>query len=269
MRNYTLILLATLSAAVWGDEAIILATTTSTHDSGLLDVLVPAFEKESGISVKTIAVGSGAAIKMAETGDADVVLAHSPEAEQKAIAAGYLIHGCAVMHNDMVLVGPKDDPAGVRGTASAADAMAAIARHGRFISRGDESGTHRAEMALWREAGVDPTTLPAREETGQGMGNTLSIASEKKSYALTDRGTWRSMSSRLELEIVFSGDTKLMNFYHAYVVDPARHQHVNAEAATKFVDYLVSDAGQRVIASFRVEGGAPLFTPERPPSPDR
>jgi len=255
---------ALLSAPVVARQnAIILATTTSTQDSGLLDVLVPRFEKEQGIEVKVIAVGTGAALRMASTGDADVVLVHAPDAEKKYVDDGDLVEGRRVMHNDFVIVGPPQDPAALRGQKGIAAAMKAIAARGTFISRGDDSGTHKQELALWSAAGVDPRTMARREETGQGMGATLNVADQKRAYTLTDRGTFLSLRKRLGLEILFEGDPTLLNIYHVYVVNPAKHQKVRAAGARAFAAFLVSPAIQRLIGDFkRQELGRPLFVPD-------
>ncbi len=241
-------------------RSIILATTTSTQDSGLLDVLVPRFEKESGIEVKVIAVGTGAALRMASTGDADVVLVHAPDAEKKYVEAGDLIEGRRVMHNDFVIVGPPEDPARLRATKSVADAMRAVAAGGIFISRGDDSGTHKQELALWASAGIDPRSMTRREETGQGMGATLNVADEKRAYTLTDRGTYLALRKRLGLAILFEGDPALLNIYHVHVVSPDKHTKVNAAEARAFAAFLVSPAIQEAIGNFkRQEYGQPLF----------
>lgn len=248
-------------------DSIILATTTSTQDSGLLDMLVPRFEQESGIHVKVIAVGSGAALRMASTGDADVILVHAPEAEKKYVEAGDLIEGRQVMHNDFVIVGPPEDPAGVGRMQSAADAMRAIADRGVFISRGDDSGTHAQELVLWASASVDPRSMGRREETGQGMGATLTVADQKPAYALTDRGTYLALRTRLRLAIVFQGDSSLRNVYHVYVVNPDRHQRAEAAGARAFAAFLVSPLIQRAIGDFkRQEYGEPLFFPDALPA---
>lgn len=194
--------------------SIILATTTSTQDSGLLDVLVPRFEKESGIDVKVIAVGTGAALRMGATGDADVLLVHAPDAERPYVESGDLIDGRSVMHNDFVIVGPGEDPAGVRRARTIGEAMRAIASRGVFVSRGDDSGTHKAEITLWESARIDPKSLARREETGQGMGATLNVADQKRGYTLADRGTYLSLRRRLALVILFQGDQSLRNVYH-------------------------------------------------------
>jgi len=246
--------------------ALILATTTSTQDSGLLDVLVPRFEKERGSLVKVIAVGSGAALRMAARGDADVILVHAPAAEQPYVVAGDLIDGRVVMHNDFVIVGPSGDPAGIRGLTSVTDVMRAIAAHGTFVSRGDESGTHAQELALWAASRIDPRSLGRREETGQGMGATLNVADQKRAYTLADRGTYLSLRRRLDLVILFQGDASLRNVYHVYGVNPARHPRVRHAEARAFIDFLVSGPTQRAIAAFKHdEFGEPLFIPDALP----
>ena len=194
---------ASVRAQVQSTTSIILATTTSTQDSGLLDVLVPRFEKESGIAVKVIAVGSGAALRMASKGDADVVLVHAPAAELPYVKAGELVDGRGVMHNDFVIVGPSEDPAGIRTMTSVDDVMHALAARAAFVSRGDDSGTHSQELALWAAARIDPGSLDRREETGQGMGATLTVADQRRAYTLTDRGTYLSLRRRLRLAILF------------------------------------------------------------------
>ena len=250
--------------------SLILATTTSTQDSGLLDVLVPRFEQESGISVKVIAVGTGAALRLASRGDADGVLTHAPEAEKPYVDAGHLIEGRRVMHNDFVIVGPPGDPAGVRSHESVTTVMRTMAERGVFISRGDDSGTHKQELALWKAVGVDPRGVPKREETGQGMGATLNVADQKRGYALTDRATYLSLRKRLDLAIVFEGDRALLNIYHVYVVNPAKHQRVNVAAARAFARFLVAPATQRAIGEFkRHEYGQSLFVPDALPSSKR
>jgi len=243
--------------------SIILATTTSTQDSGLLDALVPRFEKARGIEVKVIAVGTGAALRMAGSGDADVVLVHAPEAERKYVESGDLIDGRLVMHNDFVIVGPPDDPAGVSKGKSAADAMRAIAARGTFVSRGDDSGTHAQELALWGTARIDPKAVARREETGQGMGATLNIADQKRAYTLTDRGTYLSLRSRLGLAIAFQGDPALRNVYHVYAVNRAKHPKTRYSEARAFIDFLVSPPVQQAIGVFKRDVyGESLFFPD-------
>jgi len=242
---------------------ILLATTTSTQDSGLLDVLVPRFRAKNGVEVKVIAVGSGAAIKMAAKGDADVVLSHAPAAEDAAVAAGDLLPGRPVMHNDFVLVGPPADPAGVGAAKDLRAVLKAVATRGRFVSRGDDSGTHKLELDLWRAAGLDLADIPRRQETGQGMGATLHIAAEKAAYTLTDRGTFLAQKDKVRLCVLFAGDPRMRNPYRVYVVNPGRHPGINESGAKAFADFLVSSGVQRLIADFRrKELGEPIFVPD-------
>ena len=244
-------------------SSVILATTTSTQDSGLLDVLIPLFEKKSGHTVKTIAVGTGQSLALGDRGEADVVLVHAPRLELEYLAKGNLINRRLVMHNDFVLVGPLADPAGIKGVRKAADALKKIAEtRGTFVSRGDNSGTHNTERSLWKAAGVVPKGS-WYIESGQGMGATLTIASEKGAYALTDRGTYLSLQRRVQLAILLEGDAPLLNVYHVMEVSPARHAKVNAAGGKAFADFIVSSQAQAVIKTFGVEKyGAPLFFPD-------
>jgi tungstate transport system substrate-binding protein len=242
---------------------MVLATTTSTQDSGLLDSLLPVFRAGSGIDVKVIAVGSGAALVMARTGDADAVLVHAPEAERPYVKSGDLVEGRRIMHNDFLIVGPKDDPAGAGGARNLAAAMRKIAAAGPFMSRGDGSGTEKKELELWKAAGVEPARVRRREETGQGMGATLLVASERGGYTLTDRGTFLALRERLDLSPLVQGDPKLLNVYHAYVVNPARHRKVKPGEARAFVEFLASEPAQSLIGSFgESRFGQPLFVPD-------
>ncbi len=251
------------ASALEQNRSIILATTTSTQDSGLLDVLVPRFEREHGIEVKVIAVGTGAALRMAASGDADVVLVHAPASERTYVEAGDLIEARLVMHNDFVIIGPPDDPAGVRRQHAARDAMKAIAAQGMFISRGDRSGTHEAELSLWAAAGISPGRLDRREETGQGMGATLNVADQKLAYTLTDRGTYLAQRNRLSLVPLFQGDASLRNIYHVYAVNPAKHPKAKLAEARQFIAFLVLPAIQQAIGAFkRDEYGESLFFPD-------
>lgn len=242
-------------------DTIILATTTSTRDSGLLDVLVPMFEEESGYTVKTVAVGSGQAIAQASRGDADVVLLHSPEAEKRMIEAGDGIERKLVMHNDFVIVGPGEDRAGIRGAGSAVEAFQLIGEHqARFVSRGDDSGTHVRELAVWAETGVDPNGASWYEESGQGMGATLQIAGQKRAYTLSDRSTFLAQRDNLDLDVLFEGDDGLLNIYHVIVVNPERHPGVHVEGARAFAAFLVRADIQGIVARFGIEEvGEPLF----------
>jgi tungstate transport system substrate-binding protein len=243
-----------------------LATTTSTQDTGLLDSLLPRFTQKTGIEVKPIAVGTGAALEMARRGDADAVLVHAPEAEHAYVQGGFLIGGKRIMHNDFLLLGPQGDPAGVKGSRSAVTAMQAIGKGGSFVSRGDGSGTEQKELALWKAAGVPPTSLPRREETGQGMGATLLVAEQRQTYVLTDRATWLAFRDRLTLVPVFDGDPVLHNVYHAYVVNSGKHPAVRRREATEFVRFLTDPETQAWIGQFgTAKWGQPLFVPDAVP----
>ncbi len=254
-----------LAAACGGADddpgTIILATTTSTYDSGLLDEIVPRFEARTGITVKVIAVGTGAALRMASEGNADAVLVHAPEAEAPYVASGDLVSSRLVMTNDFVIVGPPEDPASAASAPDLPAALASIATGGRFVSRGDDSGTHKRELALWAGAGIDPAALP-REETGQGMGATLTIASERRAYTLTDRATYLALREALDLAVLVEGDAGLLNVYHVHVVNPDRHEGVAAEQAEAFAAFLLEPETQALIGRFRAEEfGRSLFTP--------
>jgi tungstate transport system substrate-binding protein len=241
---------------------VILSTTTSTQDSGLLDVLVPLFERQTGYSVKTIAVGTGQALALAGRGEADVVLAHAPALEKKYIADGKMLNRRLVMYNDFVIIGPAEDPARIKRMTKAADAMKAIASTGsRFVSRGDNSGTHNLEKELWKLAGVEPQT-GWYIESGQGMGATLGIADDRKAYTLTDRGTYLAFQKRVRLPILLEGDRPLLNLYSVMEVNPANGPKVNTAGGKAFADFMVSADVQRVIKTFGVDKyGQPLFVP--------
>lgn len=251
-------------AAFAFEKNIILATTTSTQDSGLLDALLPLFAKDTGYFVKTIAVGSGQAIAMGQKGEADVLLVHSPDAEKKFMEEGYGVDRMLVMHNDFILIGPADDPAKVKGEKTAAAALKKIAEaNALFISRGDNSGTHSKEKGLWKSAGVSAEGQKWYQQTGTGMGQTLSVASEKKGYTLADRGTFLAQKKNLGLEILVEGEANLLNVYHVISVNPIRWPKVNAEGAKAFATFLVAGGTQALIGKFGVEKyGAPLFTPD-------
>jgi tungstate transport system substrate-binding protein len=241
---------------------VILSTTTSTQDSGLLDVLVPRFERQTGYSVKTIAVGTGQALSLAGRGEADVVLAHAPALEKKYIADGKMLNRRLVMYNDFVIIGPAADRAKIKGMTKAADAMKAIAATGsRFVSRGDNSGTHDLEKELWKLAGVEPQT-GWYIESGQGMGVTLGIADDRKAYTLTDRGTYLAFQKRVRLPILLEGDRPLLNLYSVMEVNPANGPRVNTAGGRAFADFMVSGDVQKVIRTFGVgKYGQPLFVP--------
>jgi tungstate transport system substrate-binding protein len=251
-------------------SALILATTTSTQDSGLLDVLIPIFEKDSGYFVKTIAVGSGQAMAMGKKGEADVLLVHSPDAEKKFMEEGAGINRRLVMHNDFVIVGPAGDPAKIRGAKTSADAFKKIAQSGSlFLSRGDNSGTHNKEKALWKSAAVTAEGQKWYQQTGLGMGQTLNVAAEKKGYTLTDRATYLALKKTLGLEILVEGDPLLLNIYHVIEVNPARFPKVNAAGAKSFSDFMVSKKAQGIIGKFGVDKfGAPLFSPDAGKKPE-
>jgi tungstate transport system substrate-binding protein len=266
MRRHALLIALVLAILPLSAEAqrppVILSTTTSTQDSGLLDVLVPLFERQTGYSVKTIAVGTGQALALAGRGEADVVLAHAPALEKKYIADGKMLNRRLVMYNDFVIIGPAEDPARIKRMTKAADAMKAIASTGsRFVSRGDNSGTHNLEKELWKLAGVEPQT-GWYIESGQGMGATLGIADDRKAYTLTDRGTYLAFQKRVRLPILLEGDRPLLNLYSVMEVNPANGPKVNTAGGKAFADFMVSADIQRVIKTFGVDKyGQPLFVP--------
>jgi tungstate transport system substrate-binding protein len=252
-----------VAPSIAGSKDIILATTTSTQDSGLLDVLVPAFQAATGYNVKTVAVGSGQAMEMGAKGDADVLLVHSPAAEKEFMAAGNGVDRELVMHNTFLIVGPKDDPAGIAGMTSAADALKKIVDSGAtFVSRGDGSGTEKKELGYWDKLGVKPSG-DAYLQTGQGMAATLRIASEKGAYTLADSATWGAISDQLDLEVDVQGDPSLLNIYHVIDVNPAKWPKVNADGAKAFAAYILGPEGQGIIGSFGLDAsGHPLFLPD-------
>ncbi|OIP90819.1 MAG: tungsten ABC transporter substrate-binding protein [Syntrophobacterales bacterium CG_4_8_14_3_um_filter_58_8] len=252
------------SAAGPAQKNLILATTTSTQDSGLLDVLIPVFEKKTGYFVKTIAVGSGQAMAMGQKGEADVLLVHSPDAEKKFMTEGYGVNRLIVMHNDFIVIGAPADPAAIKGAKSTVEAFKKIAAAGSlFLSRGDNSGTHAKEKGIWKAAGINPERQKWYQQTGLGMGQTLNVAAEKKGYTLADRGTYLALKKNLGLEILKQGDPILLNVYHVIPVNPAKWPKVNADGAKTFSDFMVSAETQGIIKTFGVEkyGGA-LFFPD-------
>ena len=263
------VVLSLSSVALAAPKGIILATTTSTQDSGLLDVLVPQFEKESGFQVKTISVGSGQAMKMGEKGEADVLLVHSPEAEKKFMADGFGTARHLVMHNDFIIVGPASDPAKVKSAGSSADALKRIAQSGAlFASRGDNSGTHAKEKGLWKGAGITPEGQKWYQQTGLGMGQTLNVAAEKKGYTLADRATFLALKKNLGLVILSEGDSRLLNIYHVIEINPIKWPKVNATGGKLFADFMISRKVQDTIGRFGVEKfGAPLFYPDAGKNP--
>jgi tungstate transport system substrate-binding protein len=244
------------------DRPVILATTTSTQDSGLLDVLVAAFERESGLQVKTVAVGSGEAIELGSRGEADVLLVHSPDDEETFMATGKGGKRRLVMHNDFVVVGPPDDAAGIKGMTST-EALKRIAdKEAPFMSRGDDSGTHNLELKLWDEAGVKPSGS-WYHETGQGMGATLRIADQKGAYTVSDRGTYLSTKDSTDLAVLVEGERRLLNIYHVIDIDPSAGARVNAAGGRAFARWIVSPRAQAMIGAFgRKEFGRLLFVPD-------
>ncbi|HUL14186.1 MAG TPA: substrate-binding domain-containing protein [Methylococcaceae bacterium] len=240
-----------------------MATTTSTDNTGLLPVLDAPFEKKYKVRIDVIAVGSGKALKLAENGDVDIVFVHDPEAEEKFVAAGWGVDRQAVMHNDFILVGPAADPAGVKAAKTADEAIKKVAdAKAGFVSRGDESGTHVKEKALWQKAGVTPEG-DWYLSVGQGMGAVLRMADDKGLYTLTDRGTYLSAKDKLKLQILFEGDPQLFNPYHVMAVNLKKHKHVNYKMAKRYIEYVTGPEGQATIANFKV-GGQQLFYPDAP-----
>lgn len=266
--SFVLVILMVLSGCqthnAFKQKNIILATTTSTQDSGLLDVLIPLFERQTGYFVKVIAVGSGQAIAMGEKGEADVLLVHAPDAEKKFMEAGYGVNHRLVMHNDFMIVGPRQDPAGIRGISSAHQALERIYQtQSLFVSRGDYSGTHRREQDLWKAIGRDPRGQRWYQETGLGMGQTLNVAAEKKGYTLVDRGTYLPLKKWVGLENLVEGDAVLLNIYHVIEVNSAKWPKVNAAGARAFADFMVSKPAQDIIQTFGVNlYGVPCFFPD-------
>lgn len=240
-----------------------LATTTSTENSGLLDVLLPAFKRETGITVQVISMGTGKALRTAANGDCDVVLVHARAAEDQFVADGHGVNRRDVMYNDFALLGPTGDPAKVRETGTAAEALQRIAAaKATFCSRGDDSGTHKKEMSLWQTAGIAPPDGAWYQETGQGMGATLTVATEKQAYVLTDRGTYVAYRGKLDLTVLCEGDKALHNPYGVIAVNPKQHPHVNHGAVMKFIDFLTGPTGQKLLGEYTVDGEV-LFHPSK------
>jgi len=245
----------------WTSDVLRMSTTTSTENSGLLAVLNPAFEAKHDIKLEVIAVGTGKALKMGAQGDVDVVFVHAPGAELKYIKSGDFIDRAAVMHNDFVVVGPAADPAKLALAKTIKEVLYKIAYAGStFISRGDESGTHKKEKILWKRVGIKPAG-DWYVEVGQGMGAVLNIANEKQAYTLTDRGTQIAFADKVSLQVVFEGDTALFNPYHVMAVNPIKHKGVKYDLALKYIQFVTSKEGQDIIANFR-KGGQPLFYPD-------
>jgi len=243
-------------------NTVILSTTTSTQDSGLLDLLVPMFEKKTGMTVKTISVGTGQALTLAARGEADVALVHAPSVERKYVEEGKMRNRRLVMYNDFVVIGPEDDPAKIKGAPRVADALKRIAdTQSRFVSRGDKSGTHVLELGLWKQAGIEPKGA-WYIESGQGMGQTLGIANDRRAYTITDRGTWLAFQKRISLPILIEKDKPLLNIYSVMEINPANGPRVNVAGGKAFADFMVAPETQAVIKVFGLDKyGQPLFVP--------
>ena len=267
MQTRRLLLAAALAAAVWApasaqEKSIVVASTTSTEDSGLFGHILPIFRQATGIDVKVIAQGTGQALDTARRGDADVAFVHARAAEEKFVQEGAGVKRFPVMYNDFVLIGPKSDPAGIKGSKDIVAALKAVQAKGvPFVSRGDRSGTHQAELALWKLAGIDIAAQkgPWYRDVGQGMGAALNTASAMNAYVLSDRGTWISFKNRGDLAIAVEGDAKLFNQYGVILVNPDKHPHVKAALGQAFIDWLISRPGQKAIADYKIDGQQLFF----------
>lgn len=255
-----IVVLSMVSSLAIAQETLTVASTTSTEQSGLFGWILPKFEQSTAIKVRVVAVGTGQALEIGRRGDADVLFVHDRAAEDKFVAEGYGSYRKDVMYNDFVVIGPKEDPAKVRGTRNALEALKTVANSGQaFVSRGDKSGTHAAELRLWKQAAIDPKALPGYKETGSGMGPTLNMAAGMGAYTLSDRATWGAFKNRGNLDMVFAGDPVLFNPYGVIPVNPVKHPHVKKEAAERFALWLVSKEGQEAIAAFRADGQQVFF----------
>jgi tungstate transport system substrate-binding protein len=262
-RRATFATLLAVAAASHAQETLTIASTTSTEQSGLFRELLPAFREATGIEARVVAVGTGQALDMGRRGDANVLFVHDQAAEEKFVSEGFGVKRFAVMYNDFVVVGPKSDPAKVKGNDVAAALAKIAAAKAPFASRADRSGTHAAELRYWKAAGGPPSGAWYRE-TGSGMGPTLNTASAMDAYALTDRGTWLNFRNRGDLEILVEGDKRLFNQYGVILVNPQKHPHVKREAGQKFIDWIVSPRGQAAIAAYRIGGEQPFFPNHAP-----
>jgi tungstate transport system substrate-binding protein len=250
-------LVADTLSAIAADRFITVASTTSTENSGLFRHLLPLFQQDTGIEVRVVAVGTGQALELAQRGDADVLFVHHKPSEEKFVAEGFGVARFDVMYNDFVVVGPRTDPAGVKGMTDVAAALAQVAaKQAIFVSRGDDSGTHKLELSLWKAAGVNVAAVSGTwyREAGSGMGTTLNTASGLEAYSLTDRGTWISFKNRGNLVVLVEGDSRLLNQYGVMLVNPKKYPHVKTTDGQRFIDWLLSDQGQQAIAAFRIEG---------------
>jgi tungstate transport system substrate-binding protein len=260
---FGLVLAATLGTPAFAqDKSIVVASTTSTNDSGLFGHILPIFKQKTGIDVKMISQGTGQALDTGRRGDADVVFVHARPQEEKFVADGFGVKRFAVMYNDFILIGPKSDPAGVRAKDIETALKAIHAKAAPFVSRGDKSGTHAAELARWKAAGIDVAGIdkgPWYREIGQGMGAALNTASAMNGYVLADRGTWLSFKNRGELDIVVEGDKRLFNQYGVMLVNPAKHAHVKKDLGQQFIDWLISGEGQKAIADYKIDGQQLFF----------
>lgn len=254
------------TAAARADETMRMAVTTSFHNSGLSDVLLPAIEQDTGLTVQLLVVGTGQALRLGRTGDVDAILVHSRAAEEAFVAEGYAPHRREIMYNDFVLIGPANDPANVASAQSAADALGAVAAAGAvFVSRGDDSGTHRRELALWDAAGIDPEAARWYRAAGAGMGATLNVASGMNGYVISDQASWLNFANKGDLALLFSGDPALFNQYAYLPVSADRHPHVNAAAAEALEAWLTAGPAQAMIGAYTIDGQS-LFTPNASPS---
>ncbi len=261
IKFFTLLTALLANAQVNAEQVLRMSTTTSTENSGLLAVLNPVFERQDNVRLDVIAVGTGKALRLGANGDVDVVFVHAPKAEMKFVDDGFGIDRTAVMHNDFVLLGPKNDPAQIKGSVTAAEAMQKIsAAKAEFVSRGDDSGTHKKEKQLWQLSGVNPSGN-WYVAAGQGMGAVLQMADEKQAYTLSDRGTFIAYQDKIDLQVLFEGDKVLFNPYHIMAVNPEKYPHVKYNLAKKYIDFVVSEQGQKIIGAYK-KAGQQLFYPD-------